>query len=204
MNWEKHVICNERKQSHKRMLERFRILFKIAKKFFYKAIKGSLKCAISQGLNCGKGCVVSSGTDFGSEPFLITLHDNVRLSSNVSLITHDGSVHTLKQQDRYKKIPIHGYGKIEIDDNTFIGANAIILPNIYIGKNCIIGAGSVVTKSIPDNCVAAGVPARIIERTDEFATKKEKAMPSNWDENEYKKEFKKYLLKKIPNPSKSI
>ena len=167
------------------MFNRINIFVNVVKKYFYIATKGSLNYAISQGLNCGKGCIVSSGTDFGSEPFLITLHNNVRLSSNVSLITHDGSVHTLKQSEKYKSKPIHGYGKIEIDDNTFIGANAIVLPGVYIGKNCIIGAGSVVTKSVPDNSVVAGVPGKIIETTEEFALKKERLMPTNWNENEF-------------------
>ncbi len=184
------------------MFSRLKILLKILKRNIHIATKGSLNYAISQGLNCWKGCIVSSGTDFGSEPFLITLHNNVRLSSNVSLITHDGSVHTLKLSEKYKSKPIHGYGKIEIDDNTFIGANAIVLPGVYIGKNCIIGAGSVVTKSIPDNSVVAGVPAKFIETIEEFALKKESLMPANWNENELKNHFVQYLKKVIPDPIK--
>lgn len=59
------------------------------------------------------------------------------------------------------------FGKIEIGDNVHIGWNTIIMPNVSIGNNCVIGAGAVVTKSIPDNSVAVGVPARVIESIDE-------------------------------------
>jgi len=58
-------------------------------------------------------------------------------------------------------------GPVEIGDGTWIGIGVSILPNVKIGRNCVIGAGSVVTHDIPDFCVAAGVPARVIRRHDE-------------------------------------
>lgn len=179
---------------------RIKILLAILKGFLKRAIKGSLNCAISEGLNCGKGCVISSGTSFGSEPYLITLHDNVRLSSNVSLITHDGSVHTIVSNEKYREQPVHAYGRIEIDDNTFIGANVTVLPGVYIGKNCIIGAGAVVTRSIPDNSVAVGVPAKVIGNTWDFAEKTENRMPKDWDQTRYKENPREYLTEVILPP----
>jgi maltose O-acetyltransferase len=53
---------------------------------------------------------------------------------------------------------------ISIGDDCWIGGNAIILPGITIGKACVIGAGSVVTKDIPDNSMAAGNPAKLIKK----------------------------------------
>ena len=50
-----------------------------------------------------------------------------------------------------------------IGDNTIIGIRSIILPGIRIGNHCYIGAGSVVTKDVPDHCIAAGNPAKIIK-----------------------------------------
>ncbi|MEH2944989.1 acyltransferase [Lachnospiraceae bacterium KK002] len=179
---------------------RIKIIFDIIKKYFLIATKGRLNYAISQGMNCGKGCIVSSGTDFGSEPYLITLHNNVRLSSSVAFITHDGSVHTIVSSKKYRNTNVHKYGKIEIDDNTFIGARATIMPNVYIGKNCIIGAGALVTHSIPDNSIAVGVPAKIIGDTWNFAEKTINSLPENWDNTEYKENTKNYLLKTIPAP----
>lgn len=51
-----------------------------------------------------------------------------------------------------------------IGENCFIGGQSLILPGVRIGNGCIVGAGSVVTKSVPDNCIVAGNPARIIQR----------------------------------------
>ena len=179
---------------------RLKVIFRMLRKWVRKAMKGSLNCAIEEGLNCGKGCVISSGTSFGSEPFLITLHDNVRLSSNVSLITHDGSVHTIVSNEKYRRQSVHAYGKIEIDDNTFIGANVTVLPNVYIGKNCIIGAGAVVTRSIPDNSIAAGVPARVIGNTWDFAEKTVDRMPKEWDDARFRENAREYLVEIISEP----
>jgi sugar O-acyltransferase (sialic acid O-acetyltransferase NeuD family) len=59
-------------------------------------------------------------------------------------------------------------GRVEIGDFSHIGSGAIILPNISIGKNVIVGAGAVVSKNIPDDCVVAGVPAKIIRSNINF------------------------------------
>ena len=63
-------------------------------------------------------------------------------------------------------------GTIEIFDHVMIGANSMILPNIKIGPNVIVAAGSVVTKDIPEGVVVAGVPAKIIGSFDDFAKKR--------------------------------
>lgn len=63
-------------------------------------------------------------------------------------------------------------GTIEIFDHVMIGAGSKILPNVKIGPNVIVAAGSIVTKDIPENSVVAGVPARVIGTFDEFAKKR--------------------------------
>lgn len=70
------------------------------------------------------------------------------------ILAHDAST---KHHMGYTKI-----AKVKIADNVFIGANSIILPGVSICKNSIIGAGSVVTKDIPENVVAVGNPAKVI------------------------------------------
>lgn len=74
------------------------------------------------------------------------------------------------------KIPIKNQGnrankgdRVLIERGTWIGTNAVIVGNVHIGKNCVIGANSVVTKDIPDYCVFAGVPAKIIRKYDELS-----------------------------------
>lgn len=68
----------------------------------------------------------------------------------------------------------HPGGKIIIGDNVFLGENATVLRNVRIGNNCIIGAGAVVTKDIPDNSVAAGVPAKVIMGLEQYYDLKKK------------------------------
>ena len=63
-------------------------------------------------------------------------------------------------------------GTIEIYDHVMIGAGSKILPNVKIGPNAIVAAGSVVTKNVPPNSVVAGVPAKVIGSLDDFAKKR--------------------------------
>lgn len=53
---------------------------------------------------------------------------------------------------------------VSIGDGSYIGINAVIVGNVKIGKHCVIGANSVVTKDVPDYCVAVGSPARVIKK----------------------------------------
>ena len=63
------------------------------------------------------------------------------------------------------------FGRIVVGNNVHIGTNAIIMPNVTIGNNCIIGCGAIVTKDIPDNSIAVGVPARVIETIEDYKNK---------------------------------
>lgn len=62
-------------------------------------------------------------------------------------------------------------GIVQIGSNVFIGANAIVLPNVRIGDNVVIGAGSVVTRDVPSNSVYAGNPAQFVCTFDEYCEK---------------------------------
>lgn len=91
----------------------------------------------------------------------ITIGNRVNISQNVVLIGLDHGY-----QDITKGIIEQGVttSPIVIGDDTIIGANTVILPGVTIGKHCFIGAGCVVTKNIPDYCVAVGNPAKIIKQ----------------------------------------
>ena len=170
-------------------------------KILIRAFKGSFRCAKEQGLVCGKNVTVMGGCNFGSEPYLITLGDNVRLSNQVMFITHDGGNWAFRYRDEYKDV--NHFGKIKVDEYTFIGARATIMPGVHIGKNCVIGTGAVVTKSVPDNSVVVGVPARIISDTASYAEKMKEKMPKDWDVTAYKKNKKQYLIDNIPEPQQA-
>ena len=108
--------------------------------------------------------------DFGTEPWLITIGNDCVFSSNITFITHDGSVNTIRRLDpKYKNIL--KFGKIVIGDNVFVGRGTTIMPNVKIGNNVVIALGSVVTKDIPEGMVVAGVPAKPICKTSELAEK---------------------------------
>ncbi len=104
---------------------------------------------------------------------LIRIGNNVHIASNVSFLTHDVSYHVLNNIPEIRKRGgvQERIGCIEIGDNVFIGSGTHILYDTKIGSNVIIGTGSIVTHDIPDNSVAAGVPARIIGTFDDYAEK---------------------------------
>ena len=65
-------------------------------------------------------------------------------------------------------------GSVRIKEGAFIGINSVIMPGVSIGKNSVVGASSVVTKDVPDYCVVAGNPARVIKKYDLESNKWEK------------------------------
>ena len=102
-------------------------------------------------------------------PKLIKIHNNVRVHKTARIVTHDVINGFLKDvRPDYDFGPRERLGCVEIMDNVYIGMNAIIMPDVRIGKNCIISAGSVVTSDIPENSVVAGNPAIVIGRFDMY------------------------------------
>ncbi len=100
--------------------------------------------------------------------WLLTIGDNVTMAPRVHVLCHDAST---KQFLGYTKI-----GRVTIGDNVFIGAESVVLPGVTIGNNVIIGANSTVTKDIPDNCVVAGSPAKVICSLEEYLEKEKARM----------------------------
>lgn len=108
-----------------------------------------------QGAQVGEGCSIIP-TSLGTEPYLVKIGNHVTIASNVRFITHDGGAWLFR-----KEFPdLQVFGPIIIEDNCVIGENALLLPNIRIGPNSIVAAGSVVISDIPPDCIAIGVPAR--------------------------------------------
>lgn len=123
-----------------------------------------------RGVRIGTGCEINRNTSFGSEPYLISLGNKVRTTYGVKFITHDGGLWGVRNMvGEYKNIDL--FGSIKVGNNVHIGMDSIIMPGVTIGNNVIIGCGAIVTKDIPDNSVAVGVPAKVIESIDEYITK---------------------------------
>ena len=108
---------------------------------------------------------------FPSDPEFISIGQNVMIAANVQFINHDMNCFMLNNYFKTNQFEFT-YGCIEIGDNCSIGSNVIILPNVKIGNNCIIGAGAIVSKDIPDNSIAVGVPAKVVGTFDDYAKKK--------------------------------
>jgi acetyltransferase-like isoleucine patch superfamily enzyme len=91
----------------------------------------------------------------------IVIGNNVLLARNVYITDHEH-----KYESTEAPIMDQGITKVSevsIGDNTWLCQNVVILPGVSIGKNCVVGANSVVNKSIPDYCVAVGSPAKVVK-----------------------------------------
>lgn len=144
--------------------------------------------------NIGRGCSFVDTPNFGSEPYLITIGDKTTVSFDVAFVTHDAATRVLRNlPGRDPQTVI--YGPIKVGKNCFIGCRSTILPNVTIGDNTIVGAGSVVNRSLPSNSVCAGVPCKVICTLEAYENKHKDdflymvKLPSE--------EKKEYLLKKF-------
>ena len=138
-------------------------------RYFYKLIVGKLnpvKYAKKVGVNMG-GVHLYGTISWGSEPWIITLGNNVHITNGVRFITHDGG--TLLFREMVPDLEITK--PVTIGNDVYIGNNVLLLPGVTIGNKVVIGAGAIVTRDIPDNSVAVGVPARVIKTADEYLEK---------------------------------
>ncbi len=130
------------------------------------------------GVNIGEGCEIYKSVNFGSEPYLVTLGENVRVAANVTFVTHDGGIwvlrHNLKYKERFKEAD--KFGRIIVGNNVHIGINAVIMPGVHIGDNSIIACNAVVTHNVVAGSVVGGVPARVIESIEDYSKKIENSI----------------------------
>lgn len=160
----------------------FQALWRESKALFlrYAYFRGNKAAYLrSLGVRIGEGCdILTQIKNFSTEPWLIELGNRVTVTQGVIFLTHDGSSRLFRQQ-----LPNAGpwgnrFGTIRIHDNSFIGVNSILMPDIEIGPNSIVGVGSVVNKDVPPNMVVAGVPARPICTLDEYVDRyQQKSIP---------------------------
>lgn len=123
---------------------------------------------INQPFRCDFGSNISVGDDFFANFNLtildeakVTFGDHVFIGPNVSIYT---ACHPLESDRR--NTCIEWAEPVTVGSNVWIGGSVTILPGVTIGDNCVIGAGSVVSRSIPSGSVAVGNPARVIKRVE--------------------------------------
>ncbi|HIR99457.1 MAG TPA: sugar O-acetyltransferase [Candidatus Coproplasma avistercoris] len=107
-------------------------------------------------IKLGRNVFINSGCCFQDQGG-IELGDGCMIGHQVVIATLN---HDLMPERRASMIP----AKVTLGRNVWVGAHATILPGVTIGDNSVVAAGAVVTKDVPANCVAAGVPARVVKR----------------------------------------
>lgn len=129
-------------------------------------VKGDI--LIEQPFYCDYGFNISVGKNFFANFNMVVLDearvvfgDNVFIGPNCGFYT---AGHPIDSIERNKGLEFARL--IIVGNNVWIGANVTVVPGVTIGDNCVIGAGSVVTKDIPDNTVAVGNPCKVIKSID--------------------------------------
>jgi acetyltransferase-like isoleucine patch superfamily enzyme len=118
----------------------------------YSPIKGRL--------TIGDRVVIGSGANIRAAGGVIAIGNNALLGQKVSLIAAN---HVLDNKAPYRDLPWdEEKTDVILEENVWIGTGAIILPGCTVGRNSVVAAGSVVTKSIPPNQLWAGVPAKLL------------------------------------------
>lgn len=181
----------------------YRILIKINDIYHNWLKKATIHVAQKRGLKIGENLFVQGVPNFGSEPFLVEIGDNVTIAESVSFINHGGYARVTKRLDKYKDG--RNFGRIKIGNNTFIGKGTILMPGVSIGDNCIVGSLSVVSSSIPDNSVYVGAPAKFICTIDQYGErllKNNVEYPRELEAN--RKELEQFLIKNLPHTYKPV
>lgn len=147
------------------------------------------------GVRIGYNCILNPPCNLSSEPYMISIGNNVAIAGGCSFLTHDGGSWIFEQRGEFDETVI---GPIRIYDYCMLGESVTILMNVKIGPNSIIGAGSLVTQTVPPNSVYAGNPAKYICSMDEYLKKlKEKAsgnLPRSIRKKSLLKKYKSFLF----------
>jgi sugar O-acyltransferase (sialic acid O-acetyltransferase NeuD family) len=111
---------------------------------------------ISRGVQIGPGCAIMANAVVNADSLL----GANAIVNSVALVGHDNAI----GDSVHVSSGVRLGGGVKIGAYSLVGIGAVVIPNVTIGENVSVGAGSVVTKDLPDGIVAAGVPARVISR----------------------------------------
>ena len=128
-----------------------------------------------------------------TRPCLIEFGDNIDVNEYFAILSHDFSTFVFRG---YYNDFVNSSGKVKIGNNVVFGRNVTVLKGVNIGDNCIIGMGSIVSKSIPPNSVAVGAPAKVVCNLEEYYNKRKSLQVK--EAIQYATEYFKFTGNDIP------
>lgn len=152
-----------------------RLVNKLKKWFYKKYIHSSSELYINHlkkiGIKIGDGtkCRPKTTNIDVTRPSLVTIGSNCSLNENFTLLTHDWVTGVFI---RANMDFLPSSGRVTIGNNVRFGQHCTVLKGVTIGDNCFIGAGSIVTKDIPANSIAVGIPCKVVCTLEEFHKKR--------------------------------
>lgn len=164
-------------------------IYKTLESLYYR-LKPPIEYARKIGVKIGDNCFIDT-RKWSSEPYLISIGNNVQITKDVYFHTHGGA-HIGRRANPDFDI----FGKINIHDWVYVGAGAQIMPGVTIGEGSLVAAGSIVTKSIPPNEVWGGNPARFICSVEEYIARN---LPYNTESKAMNSQEKRKYLLSLPN-----
>ena len=151
-------------------------IYRKVQKMYYTSSSGRyIKFLRKKGCVIGENCIFRNAKTARidiTRPSLIEIGNNVDMNHNFQIMTHDWAAGVFRNV--FHNI-LPSSGKVKIGNNIYFGTDVIILKGVTIGDNCVIAAGSIITKDIPSNSVVAGAPAKVICSLEDYYKKREQA-----------------------------
>ena len=149
-----------------------RLFNKLAQHYYRSSVERYCNYLRNKGIRIGCGTILRPKTTHIdlTRPSLVSIGENCSLNENFTLLTHDWVTGVFI---RANMDFLPSSGRVTIGNNVRFGQHCMVLKGVTIGDNCFIGAGSIVTKDIPSNSIAVGIPCKVICTLEEFHKKRQ-------------------------------